>query len=325
MPRTVHYKASSVIYFEGDVGDKAYILREGEIVLTSTDLETGQEVHERIGKGEFFGVKSSVGRYPREETAMVLSDAEVLEFSASEFEGFLLKNPRVMMKMLKVLSRQLRRIHKRVQTLLAVSEEVNPEEGLFSICKYYIEKQQFSQAAYALGRYLAYYPDGVHVEEVKAALTRVQAAQARGGTGALSIPSPEPRKPSLSSAEKDFYEAESLFGQERYEEALASFTRIAEGSDQEDVRRRALFESGRCLMAMARYDEVIQHYSRFARDFSDAPETSEALFLIARAYEEKGDGARAGALYRKVLSLPGVSSEVVKKARKALRGLEERV
>ena len=78
-------------------------------------------------------------------------------------------------------------------------------------------------------------------------------------------------------------------------------------------------------MAMASYDEVIQHYSRFARDFSDAPETSEALFLIARAYEEKGDGARAGALYRKVLSLPGVSSEVVKKARKALRGLEERV
>jgi len=42
----------------------------------------------------------------------------------------MIKNTRVVMKMLKVFSNQLRRIHKQVQNLLSSDEQMNPEEGL---------------------------------------------------------------------------------------------------------------------------------------------------------------------------------------------------
>ena len=110
------YKANSVIYFKGDASEKIYILKTGRISLTSEDIETGQEVRDFIQTGEFFGVKSALGRYPREESALVLGDAEVVQFSVPEFEQFVAQNTRVIMKMLKVFSNQLRAIHKKTES-----------------------------------------------------------------------------------------------------------------------------------------------------------------------------------------------------------------
>ncbi|MFW5642903.1 MAG: Crp/Fnr family transcriptional regulator, partial [Alkalispirochaeta sp.] len=87
MPKPVRFKANSVVYFSGDVDDRIYILKSGRIVLRSRDIETGQELTDLIQTGEFFGVKSALGHFPREEDAMVLSDADVVQFTVPEFES----------------------------------------------------------------------------------------------------------------------------------------------------------------------------------------------------------------------------------------------
>ena len=85
MPKATQYKTNSVIYFQGDVGDKIFILKAGKILSKSNDIETKEEINELVAPGEFFGVKSALGRYPRDESAMVLADSEVLVFTVPEF------------------------------------------------------------------------------------------------------------------------------------------------------------------------------------------------------------------------------------------------
>ncbi|MFW6292359.1 MAG: cyclic nucleotide-binding domain-containing protein, partial [Spirochaetota bacterium] len=142
------------------MSDKIYILKSGRISLNSTDIETGQEIHDYIQTGEFFGVKSALGKYPREENAVVLSDTSVIMFTVPEFEQLVSQNTRIIMKMLKVFSNQLRRMHAKVSTLLAEDEQVNPEVGLFNIGQHYLGKKRYEQALYAFRRYLTYYPSG---------------------------------------------------------------------------------------------------------------------------------------------------------------------
>ena len=85
-PKAMQYKANSIIFFKGDISDKIFILKSGQVSLNYTDIETGQEIHDLIKTGEFFGVRSALGRYAREETAQVLADSVAVAFSVPEFE-----------------------------------------------------------------------------------------------------------------------------------------------------------------------------------------------------------------------------------------------
>ena len=62
MPKPLQYRAGSLIYFQGDPADKVFILQAGRVNLVYQDIETGQDVHDLVQPGEFFGVKSALGR-----------------------------------------------------------------------------------------------------------------------------------------------------------------------------------------------------------------------------------------------------------------------
>ena len=179
MPKVGTYRANSVIYFQGDLGDKIFVLQRGRVTLNYNDIETGKLIREIIQTGEFFGVKSALGRYPREENAVVLEDANVLAFTVPEFEAFSMSNTRIIIKMLKVFSNQLRHIHKQVENLMENPSAVNAETGLFKTGEYYLRSRMYSQARYVFGRYLTYYPAGRMAEQAGRYLETAEAALAR--------------------------------------------------------------------------------------------------------------------------------------------------
>ena len=72
MPKAMQYTKGSIIYFENDRDDRIFIMQQGAVMLTSTDIESGQQVNEQVRSGEFFGVKSALGHFGREETATAL-------------------------------------------------------------------------------------------------------------------------------------------------------------------------------------------------------------------------------------------------------------
>ncbi len=337
MPKPMQYRANSVIYFKGDLSDKIFILNSGKVSLNYTDIETGLEVHDLIKMGEFFGVKSALGRYPREETAVVLQDTGVMAFSVPEFESLAAKNTRIITKMMKVFSNQLRRIHRQVQNLMVSDAQENPETGLYKIGEYYLKNKRYGQALHAYKRYLVYYPSGTYASDVTRKLVTAEEFISKYGAGpgpAAPAPAASPAAAGraradggsagtgLSDTAQQFYNAVSLVSQEKYQEAFKGFKRIIDaGGDQEYVSK-AEFEMAKCLFYLKQYDATIKTFTAIVQKFPKHPDLKEALLLIGKSYEEKSDIGKAAGLYKKILTLAPEDDAVVRRARKALKALE---
>ncbi|MBN1531419.1 MAG: cyclic nucleotide-binding domain-containing protein [Spirochaetes bacterium] len=191
------YKSGSIIYFEGDKSEYIYILKTGRVLLTSVKLDSGEEVKEDVRQGEFFGVKSSLGRYPREETAQVIGDTEVLIMNPSDFERLILRNVNVVLKMLRVFSNQLRRIHKSVRSVLGDETEIKPELELFKIGEYYFKGGSLSHARYAFKKYLEYYPDQQYAKAAMDRIKAIDSGQVSPEDMDFGTPSPAPASRSV--------------------------------------------------------------------------------------------------------------------------------
>jgi CRP-like cAMP-binding protein/predicted negative regulator of RcsB-dependent stress response len=333
MPKSITYKANSVIYFQGDQSERIFILKSGKVLLKTQDIETSKEITEIINTGEFFGVKSALGRYIRDETCISISDAEVLAFTVPEFEQLALSNTRIIMKMLKVFSNQLRRIHHKVENMLRKGEEVDAETGLYKVGDYYFNNRQFAQAAFALSRYLTYYPQGKHATQATLRLQEAERYAASGNPGSKGIP--QQARPSAgamqgmtgtgasrsSGGAKEYYEAVGLISQEKYQEALNILYKIISNNSDPENMAKAEFEVGRCLTHLKKFDEAIRHFTALIQKYPKHPDLKEALFLIGKSYEGKGDKPWARSFYEKVISLSQEDEPTAIRAKKAMQSL----
>ena len=333
MPKALQYRPSSVIYFQGDLGDKIYILQGGKVSLNYTDIENGQDVHDLVQPGEFFGVKSAMGRYPREENALVLQDSSVVAFSVPEFEQLAMSNIRIVMKMLKVFSNQLRRIHKQVSNLLEKEEQLSPEVGLFKVGEYYLKNRQYAQANYVFGRYLTYYPAGKLAPQAAKYVETSEGALSRYGDGKGPAPifdspiagrqAPIKQDNELSSVAKAYYDAVSLFSQDKYAQALAMFRRIVEEKADEEYAAKSVYEVGRCYFLLGKFDEAIKHYTSMISAYPKHPDIGNALYFMAQSYEKMNERERAASLYKKILTMATDEDDMIHmKAKKALKAME---
>lgn len=166
MPKVVQYKSGSVIYFEGDIDERIFILQKGSVSLNYLDIETRGAISEYLKEGEFFGVKSSLAHFPREETVRVLSDSLVISMSIAEFEKLVMGNPKLIIKMLKVFSGQLRSIHQKTESVLKAKEASNTDDGLYSVAQLFYNEGYYSLSCDVCMRYLSCYKQGVHKEAV---------------------------------------------------------------------------------------------------------------------------------------------------------------
>ena len=159
MSKPLQYKAGSLVYCKGDAADKILLLQNGKVSLAYQDIETGEDVHDQVQSCEFFGVKSALGHFPREENAIALADSTIMAFTVPEFEAMAISNTRIILKMLKVFSNQMRRVHGKISRLMA-TEPIKPDEGLFGVGEKYLKNKRYSHAKYVFSRYLSHYPDG---------------------------------------------------------------------------------------------------------------------------------------------------------------------
>ncbi|HYW83716.1 MAG TPA: tetratricopeptide repeat protein, partial [Spirochaetia bacterium] len=253
-------------------------------------------------------------------------------FSVPEFEQVASKNTRIITKMLKVFSNQLRRIHRQVQNLMVSDEQVNPETGLFKIGEYYMNNKRYAQALHAYKRYLVYYPSGAYAADVTNKIMQAEEFVSKYGSGgppASSAPSAAPAQSAAAAGElpdlaQAYYNAVSLISQEKYSEAYKAFKKMLDGGADPEYSSKAEFEMAKCLFYLKQYDSCIKSFSAIVQKFPKHPEMKDALFFVARSYEEKGDKARAGGLFKKIISMGTEDDPVVRKTKKALRALEEK-
>ena len=339
-----NYKAGSIIYFIGDIGDQIYILKSGAVDLVYHSIETNEEVRETLKNGEFFGVKSALARRPREETAVVVRDSQVLVLTTEEFEKLITKNIKIITNFLKVFSNQLRRVGKLVHSFLDHSSGGDNETELFNIGEYYLKNHKYKQAKYVYETYLKHYSNGSYALKAKDRLSAVMDAMEGKSITYTDIVKENPAEGSVEEKKKKietkspsgkvedvdiatkFYDAVSLFSQEKYEEAYRLFKTLHSSSSLDEKTQEYVpkieFEMGRCLLAMKKYKEAIIVFTNLIKRFPKDENLKDALFNIGIGYKRLGDTDRAASFFNKVLKmLP--ESPIDRRAKKELANLKK--
>lgn len=165
MPAVKQYTKGSIPYFAGDQDERIFILQQGLVILTSVDPETGKTNTEQVRPGEFFGVKSALGHFPREETATVLAESVTVVLSIAEFEQLFSNNKQIIMKMLRVFSNQLRQIHRKTESILNNVPE-DPQSGMLSVAKSFYEDDEFSSCCDICIKFLKRFPTSALKNEI---------------------------------------------------------------------------------------------------------------------------------------------------------------
>ena len=328
MPKPAQYRSGSLIYFQGDPADKIYILQTGKVSLVYQDIETGADVRDAVQPGEFFGVKSALGRYTREENAVALSDTTVMIFTVPEFEAVAMANSRIIMKMLKVFSNQMRRVHKQVSKVMA-KEEQPPADGLYNVGEFYLKNKRFTHAKHVFSRYLTFYPSGKNALQASKNLEVAENALSRYGDGkgpgvavshaAPAAPAPISRGDSEKTT-KAYYDAVSLVSQGKYQEAFMSFKLIVDADVDPEWTAKASFEIGRCMFLLDKFEESLKYYTNMLTQFPKHPELKETMFIMGQCNKKIGRKDQAIAFYKKIVSMGG-DDTTIEKVRRALSAL----
>ncbi len=303
---TRSYKSGSIVYMEGDKSETIYILKSGRVVLTTKKVEDKTWVEEKVHvkPGEFFGVKSALGRYPRDETAQTLGDTTVLVLSLADFEKMILQNINVVKKMLRVFSNQLRRIGKTVREVLGEGDTINPEVELFKLGEYYFKMERAQQAMYAYKKYLDYYPDSKYASMAKERLQKIKSGDFGSGGTVPDFSQPAAPPPGVSDEDMtDFSieeesapapqpeaggarsplagEMDDFLSENKSGDMLDDFTFDEPGASQADNVSQdinEIFYEGMRLFAAGQYEEAVELYNRIINSKSLQGESEKKTF-----------------------------------------------
>jgi TolA-binding protein len=250
------------------------------------------------------------------------------------------------MKMLKVFSRELRRVHRQTSNIMEKEgyDPEDPEQGLFNVGKYYLKNKRIPQAQYIFGRYLTYYPSGKHAAQ---AAKNLQCIRGEGGAGHVPPPAASTagapqeamtelplttaalnRRSSIgrvvreNDSGKAYHEAMDLIAQGKFQQAFAALKAIVDANEDPEYVVKSSYEIGRCLLMLNKFEECIQHFTRMITKYPKHPNLGDALFLMAQSHENQGKKEMAEVFYKMILTkIPSGDAPVNIKAQKALAAL----
>jgi CRP/FNR family transcriptional regulator, cyclic AMP receptor protein len=96
------YERDTVIFFQGDICERIYLVRSGRVKIVYHDEDGREVILEIISPGEAFG--GGVLFFPTHPaTAKAMEDATIASFPSQVFSQFLLNHPNVSLKLLHML------------------------------------------------------------------------------------------------------------------------------------------------------------------------------------------------------------------------------
>lgn len=121
----------TVIFTEGEVGDKMYIIQSGAVKITKK-MDGRDHLLAEIGKSEFFGEMAIVSNTPRSATAIASGTVEILAFDRAGFEAMIGKNTKIAMNVIDKLSRRLQHANNQMQLLVRRNQRSSVALNLYN-------------------------------------------------------------------------------------------------------------------------------------------------------------------------------------------------
>ena len=115
----------TVIFKEGDAGDRCYIITKGEVRISKFIPHIGEEALAVLKPGDYFGEMALIDNFPRSAHAIVNSDAELLSINKTELDKILIMDRELGYKLLwaftRTLSKRLRETNDKLASFLVMS------------------------------------------------------------------------------------------------------------------------------------------------------------------------------------------------------------
>jgi CRP/FNR family cyclic AMP-dependent transcriptional regulator len=118
------------IFLEGDLGDKCYIIEQGEVRISKYIQGAGEEALKILKNGDYFGEMALIDGFPRSATAVANTDVTALVIDKAALDRALAGNRDLETKLLKVfcktLSERLRDTNDKISSFLAMTFGFGP-------------------------------------------------------------------------------------------------------------------------------------------------------------------------------------------------------
>ena len=108
----------SVIFSEGEAGDRMYVVLDGKVKLGQTSTDGRESLLAVLGPGEVFGELSLFDPGPRTATATAVTDVVVIGLGHENLRPWLAGRPEVAESLLQALAQRLRRTNEALADLV---------------------------------------------------------------------------------------------------------------------------------------------------------------------------------------------------------------
>ncbi|MEK7323842.1 MAG: cyclic nucleotide-binding domain-containing protein, partial [Chloroflexota bacterium] len=110
--RPVNVSPNTILLREGEVGDRFYIICEGQIEIVKALGTADERLVGVRGPGEYIGEMSLLDRDGlRAASARARASAQLLEMTRADFDALLNRQPTLAYEMVRVLSTRLKQAH----------------------------------------------------------------------------------------------------------------------------------------------------------------------------------------------------------------------
>ena len=113
-----HLERSDILFREGELGDRIYVIGEGKIKLGRSSVDGRENLLAILGPGEMFGELSLFDPGPRTATATAIAETQLIALGHEDLDSFLLGRPAVAANLLAALARRLRRTNEALADLV---------------------------------------------------------------------------------------------------------------------------------------------------------------------------------------------------------------
>ncbi len=116
--REREYPKNSVILFEDDPGDALYIVSAGQVKVVLIGEDGREVILSVLGDGDFFGEMALIDDEPRSAHVIAMKDSQLLVLRRDDFQAQLVAQPKIGLKLLRVLVQRLRRADEKIGGLV---------------------------------------------------------------------------------------------------------------------------------------------------------------------------------------------------------------
>ena len=112
------FRAGEVIFHREDPGQVLYVIKEGKVKICQISPDGQEMTLTVLGKGEYFGELALLDGLPRSTDAIASERVECYTLQRTDFHNAIMKNPKIAIQALEVLSKRLRNTNQMVEDMI---------------------------------------------------------------------------------------------------------------------------------------------------------------------------------------------------------------